>query len=213
MRDEAARHAERQSDLPLAVTPLDVQLPEEVRHLAPCARCHRLLGVTLAVPWHVCILQTCKMLSTRQESYRAVKITQEWPWSAAARLHNLTRVQEPDIGDLDREEYHARLGVVLQQARKTAKVNQKDAARAIGMNPASFTRWEAGATGISAYDLARLVQLYRLDLDADLVLDPPASKVEIKRRLEVVAQAAQRGVRRGLLHPLDEDPEDDGEPG
>lgn len=149
------------------------------------------------------------MLSTRKVVHRPVRNSQEWPWSRPARLHSLAGVQEPDT---DREEFHARLGVVLELARKAAGVKQTDAAATLGMNPVSFTRWESGATGISAYDLARLVRLYGLEIDADLVLNPPASKVEIRRRLEPIAQAAQRAVRRGLLRPLDEDPGAGGEP-
>lgn len=115
--------------------------------------------------------------------------------------------------DLDREEYAARLGVVLQLARKNARLSQIQAGgRLGGVTPVSFTRWEAGTTGISAYDLARLVQLYGLDVDADLVLSPPASKVEIRRRLSEIAQAAQRATRRALLRPLDEEPPDGDEP-
>jgi transcriptional regulator with XRE-family HTH domain len=152
------------------------------------------------------------MLSTRQESYGADRSSQEWPWSARARLHSLADVQEPSI-DLDREEYMARLGVVLQLARKAARIAQTKAAERLGMTPVSFTRWESGTTGISAYDLARLVRLYGLEIDADLVLNPPASKVEIRRRLAPIAAAAQRAMRRGLLRPLDdEDPGSDGEP-
>lgn len=118
-------------------------------------------------------------------------------------------MQEPD---LDREEYHARLGVVLQMARKAARVKQTDAAKVLGMNPVSFTRWEAGTVGIGAYELARLVAMYGLEVDADLVLNPPTSKVEIRRRLEPIAAAAQRAIRRGLLRPLDDDLEADDEP-
>lgn len=151
------------------------------------------------------------MLSTRQESYGADRSLQEWPWSPRARLHSLADVQEP-LTDLAREEYAARLGVVLQMARKAAKVKQADAAKRMGMAPVSFTRWEAGATGMSAYDLARLVQMYGLAFDAALVLDPPTSKVEIRRRLEPIAQAALRAARHGVLRPLDEGPGPDGEP-
>lgn len=97
-------------------------------------------------------------------------------------------------------------------ARKAARVTQVVAAKTIKMTPVSFTRWESGATGISAYELARLVQLYGLDVDLALVMDPPASKVEIRRRLEPIARAAQAAVRRGLQHPLDEGPEGDDEP-
>lgn len=101
---------------------------------------------------------------------------------------------------------------MLQMARKAAKVKQTDAATKLGMTPVSFTRWEAGQTGIGAYELARLVHLYRLDLDADLVFNPPTSKVEIRRRLQPIAQAAQAAIRRGLLQSLDDDPEGDDAP-
>lgn len=148
------------------------------------------------------------MLSTRQITRTRAVALQRWPWSGPVGLHSLTGVQEADV---DREEYHARLGVVLQMARKAAKVKQADAATHLGMNPVSFTRWEAGTTGIGAYELARLVKLYGLEIDAELVLNPPTSKVEIRRRLEPIAAAAQRALRRGLLRPL-EDLGDDGEP-
>ncbi len=111
-------------------------------------------------------------------------------------------MQESGIG-LDREEFAARLGVVLQLARKKRKLSQVQVGTQLGgVTPVTFTRWESGATGISAYDLARLVQVYGLDVDADLVLKPPASKVEIRRRLSAVAQAAQRATRRAILRPM-----------
>ena len=120
-------------------------------------------------------------------------------------------MQEP-LSDLAKEEYSARLGVVLQMARKAAKIKQVDAAARMGVSPVSFTRWESGGTGISAFDLARLVRIYGLDYDAALVLDPPASKVEIRRRLGPIAEAAQRAARRGVLRPLGDDPGSVGEP-
>lgn len=192
-------------DFLLGMATLHVELPQEVGDLTPCALAHHGFSETLAAGGHVCILQVCKMLSTPQVHDRPLRKPQQWPWSARARLHSLTGVQESDSAA--QEDFRFWLGVVLREARKAAKVKQKAAAAAIGMNPASFTRWEAGGTGISAYDLARLVAVYGLDVDAMLVLDPPHSKAEIKRRLQPVAQAAQRGIRRGLLRPLDDEPE------
>lgn len=151
------------------------------------------------------------MLSTRQESYASDRSLQEWPWFPRAGLHNLADVQEP-LSDLAREEYASRLGVVLQLARKAAGIKQTDAAARMGISAVSFTRWESGSTGISAYDLARLVRLYGLNVDAALVLNPPASKVEIRRRLEPIAQGAQRAIRRGLARSIDEEQPGDGEP-
>lgn len=142
------------------------------------------------------------MLSSPQVARAADRSLQDWPWSPRARLHNLADVQESDIG-FDREEYAARLGVVLQLARKARGLSQVQAGAQLGgVTPVSFTRWESGTTGLSAYDLARLVHLYGLDVDADLVLKPPASKIEIKRRLSAVAQSAQRATRRAILRPL-----------
>jgi transcriptional regulator with XRE-family HTH domain len=88
-----------------------------------------------------------------------------------------------------------RLGVVLEMARKAAGYTQEQAALEMGVNPAAFTRWEAGKNGVSAYDLARLIRLF--GFDADLALNPPASKLEIRRRLGRVAAAVRRGSRRG----------------
>lgn len=113
---------------------------------------------------------------------------------------------------LSREEYLSRLGQVLQLARKAAGQTQEDTAAWMGMNTASSTRWEDGRNAIGAYDLARLV--FRYDFDPDLAVNPPASKVEIRKRLGPVADAARRSVRRGQLRALpDEQPEGGGERG
>jgi transcriptional regulator with XRE-family HTH domain len=105
----------------------------------------------------------------------------------------------------DREEYLSRLGVVLALARRSAGYSQEQAAIAMGMSTAAFTRWESGANGISAYDLTRLIRLY--GMDPDLAVNPPASRVEIKRRLGPVASAAQRAVRRAQLRALPDEAE------
>lgn len=107
----------------------------------------------------------------------------------------------------DRDEYLARLGVVLQLARKAARYTQEEMATWMGVDPSAFTRWEAGRNALSAYDLARLV--HRYGCDPDLALNPPASKIEVKQRLGPVADAAREATRLGLVEPLDED---DGEP-
>src|ERR1019366_3384289 len=111
---------DRASDLGLRVALVHVEFTEERVDLSAGALLHQGLGVALAVG-HACILHVCKMLSTRQESYGADRSSREWPWSPRARLHSLADVQEPSI-DLDREEYMARLGVVLQLARKAARI-------------------------------------------------------------------------------------------
>jgi transcriptional regulator with XRE-family HTH domain len=88
-------------------------------------------------------------------------------------------------------------------ARKAAGYSQVRAAEILKLNPATFTRWESGENGISAYDLMRLVRLY--DFDPDLAYDPPASRVEIRRRLGPVAAASREAVRRASLRPLSAD--------
>lgn len=107
---------------------------------------------------------------------------------------------DSDVRD-DLAEYGYRLGVVLALARKavTPKLRQEDAAARLGMAPDTISRWENGENKISAYDLSRLVRLY--GFDPDLALNPPASKVEVKRRLGPVADAARQAVRQGLTKP------------
>lgn len=102
--------------------------------------------------------------------------------------------------DADRAEYLSRLGVVLQLARKHAKLGQEFVAARMGMSAAAISRWEAGRNAISAYDLTRLIRLY--DFDPDLAVNPPASKVEIRRRLGPVAAGILRASRRGQLRPI-----------
>lgn len=94
-------------------------------------------------------------------------------------------------------------------ARKAAGITQVQAAKVMGVDPSAFTRWEAGRNSISAYDLATLCRMFGDDFDGDLVINPPASRVEIKRRLGSVAAAAKRATRRGLLRPLPGGPADD----
>lgn len=134
------------------------------------------------------------------------QLPQSLRWENLRVVHIVADVQESDTTD-DLEEYSARLGVVLQLARRSARFSQVEAAPLMGMSTASFTRWEQGQSKISAYDLARLVRLYQFD--PDLAINPPASKVEIRRRLGPVADAARGAVRRGLLQPL---PPDENEP-
>lgn len=98
------------------------------------------------------------------------------------------------------EEYSKRLGVVLQMARKAARITQKVAAKSMGMSPAAFGRWEAGKHKISAFDLHRLIGLY--GFDPDLAVRPPASKVVIRRRLGPVADAARQAAQDALAEDL-----------
>lgn len=127
-------------------------------------------------------------------------------WSLPRAVRSLADVQATDIAD-DREVYLERLGVVLQEARRASGMKQAEAAAALEMNAATLGRWEHGANKISAYDLVRLVRLY--DFDPDLAVNPPSSRIVIRRRLTLVAAAARRAAIRALENPL---PEDAGEP-
>lgn len=101
---------------------------------------------------------------------------------------------------VDRDEYLARLGVVLQLARKEAGYTQEEMATWMQVDPSAFTRWEAGRNALSAFDLARLVSRY--GFDPDLALNPPSSKIEIRSRLGKVAAAARRATKRGLVKSI-----------
>lgn len=139
------------------------------------------------------------MLSTTPTLDDQATLPHKLRLSTRGVVHIVAEMMESDAGD-DLDEFLARLGVVLQLARKHARFTQETAAQRMGMSKAAFTRWEQGQHKISAYDLARLVRLY--DFDPDLALNPPASKVEIRRRLGAVAASALAASRRGLLRPL-----------
>lgn len=139
------------------------------------------------------------MLSTLPRNDDPVDLPHMLQSPTQRAVHIVAEMMESDAGD-DLDEFLARLGVVLQLARKHARFTQEAAAQRMGMSKAAFTRWEQGQHKISAYDLARLVRLY--EFDPDLALNPPASKVEIRRRLGAVAASARAASRRGLLRPL-----------
>jgi ribosome-binding protein aMBF1 (putative translation factor) len=69
---------------------------------------------------------------------------QESAWSGRARVPRLTVVSDSVTPDDDREEYLARLGLVLRLGRKAAGLRQEEAAARLGVNSRAFTRWEAG---------------------------------------------------------------------
>lgn len=101
-------------------------------------------------------------------------------WSRPFVVRSLTDVQEIDIDD-DRDVFLERLGMVLNEARKWASFKQDEAAQRLNMNAATLGRWEHGANKISAYDLVRLVRLYKFD--ARLAVSPPATRGAIRRAL------------------------------
>lgn len=135
------------------------------------------------------ILHFCKMLSRVGLSGTHTGVTERWRSIVDAPAHRLAVVQEIDT-ETERREYLARLGEVLKQARRAAGVTQVVAAERLKMDPSAFTRWEAGANRIGAYELSIVCRLIGPELDLDLIIDPPASKVEIQTRLAPVKAAA-----------------------
>lgn len=136
-----------------------------------------------------------------QETVDSAEGRHDLRWSVVPVLRSLTDMTDSGT-DEEREEYLARLGMVLYIARRFAGFSQEQAAAEIGMSAAAIGRWEGGKNGISAFDLMRLIRLYHFD--PDLAANPPASKVEIRKRLGDVPRSAAAAAKRGLLHPLPE---------
>lgn len=152
------------------------------------------------------ILHFCGMLSRVLDHDDTAERPQVVAWSPARALRNVADMQESGTDD-DRDEYLSQLGMVLQLARKAAGFSQIQAAERLQMSAAAIGRWEAGANKISGYDLVRLIRLY--DFDPDLAVNPPTSRVVIRRRLQPVAKAALRAARQGVIVQL---PQVEGEP-
>lgn len=143
------------------------------------------------------VLHFCGMLSRVSDTPMHTVVPQDSRWSGHGPIRSLADM--PD-SDTDRIEYLSRLGTVLQLARRHIKMSQETAAQKMGVNPSAFTRWEDGRNSISAYDLVRLIRLY--DFDPDLAVNPPSSKVEIRRRLGAVSASVRRAAKRAQLRPL-----------
>lgn len=114
---------------------------------------------------------------------------QRWAWSGHDGVPSLAFVQETDTQA--RDEYQTRLGIVVAEIRKAAGITQKAAAAVLDMDESAFTRWEHGTSGMGSYELAVICRMAGPELDLRLVIDPPAARGEIRRRLKPVKQARE----------------------
>lgn len=106
-------------------------------------------------------------------------------WTDTSEPSSVPRVAEDD--------YLSRLGAAIQSARKALKLSQAELGERVGRDANSISRWERGATSLSAYDL---VQLWRaLDVDAEWLLEPTDSISELERRAAQLRRAALEAAR------------------
>lgn len=77
-------------------------------------------------------------------------------------------------GDTD---YATRLGLVVRTARYFREMSREDLGARTDFNPETIARWERGDVTVPGYALARLSDV--LELPADLLIDPPATRSEV----------------------------------
>lgn len=96
-------------------------------------------------------------------------------------------------------DYQRRLGKVLVQLRGLNNMSAATLAERLERSEAAVSRWETGKAAPRAFDLHRIAVLFGLDRETlDLLIFPPNGPVSpVAERL---AEAAARGVRRGLGH-------------
>lgn len=78
-------------------------------------------------------------------------------------------------------EYATRLGLVVRTARYFREISRDDLGARTDFNPETIARWERGDVTVPGYALARLAEV--LDLPADLLIDPPATRSEVLVRI------------------------------
>jgi len=106
-------------------------------------------------------------------------------WTDSDGASSVLRVPEDD--------YLRRLGAVVREARKLRGWSQEDLGERVNRDKNSISRWERGATSLSAYDLVQLWQA--LEVPADWLLDPTDSISEIDRRIAHLRRAAAEAAR------------------
>lgn len=91
------------------------------------------------------------------------------------------------------DDYLRRLGAVIRAARKVRRINQETLGERVGRDVNTISRWERGATSLSAYDLARLWEA--LDVPAEWFLSPTDSISELEQRAALLRRAAVEAAR------------------
>lgn len=92
------------------------------------------------------------------------------------------------VGRVSEDDYLRRLGAVIQAVRKARRWSQAELGERIGRDANSISRWERGATSLSAFDLVQLWQV--LEVPAEWLVEPTDSISELERRAAVLRRAA-----------------------
>lgn len=94
------------------------------------------------------------------------------------------------------DDYLRRLGAVIQASRKALGWSQAELGDKVGRDANSISRWERGATSLSAYDLVRLWEV--LGVDAEWLLSPTDSITELDRRVAHLRRLAVAAAKRDV---------------
>lgn len=97
--------------------------------------------------------------------------------------------------DVATSDYQALLGLVLRTARYVREMSREEVGLACDVSPETYARWERGDVDLRGHALGRLATV--LNVPADLLLDPPATRSAILVR--IAAHDAARGYRADAL--------------
>lgn len=97
------------------------------------------------------------------------------------------------VGRMAEDDYLRRLGAVVRAARRARGWGQEELAERLGRDKNSISRWERGATSLSAYNLVQLWEA--LEIPAAWLLEPTDSISELDRRVEELRRVAAEGAR------------------
>lgn len=116
---------------------------------------------------------------------------------------------------LSEKERKARLAYAIRTAREARGLTPPQLAQRMGRQRGTVNKWESGASAPSLLDLGPLCEALAVDarLFADLPAIPPPSPVlEYLVAEEVLAEAAESGVREGVRRASRPAPSDPGTP-
>lgn len=85
----------------------------------------------------------------------------------------------PEVGS--ETDYGTRVGMVIRTARYFRERSREQVAADAEVSPETVARWERGQVAIPGHSLSRLAEV--LDLPADLLIDPPATRSEVLVRI------------------------------